>query len=82
MATAALRKKRKRQRRAAEAAKYRAKVKPEELDYKNIPLLQRLTSAQGKLFSRKRSGLPADLQRKAAQVLKQARFLALMPFVS
>ncbi len=59
-----------------------AKVKMEDLDYKNIALLQRLTSAQGKLFSRKRSGLPAPMQRRAALAVKRARFMALLPFVS
>jgi small subunit ribosomal protein S18 len=56
--------------------------KAEDLDYKNTPLLQRLTSAQGKMFSRKRTGLNAEFQRKAALALKRARFMALMPFVS
>lgn len=59
-----------------------AGMKAEEIDYKNVALLQRLTSAQGKLFSRKRTGLPADLQRKAALALKRARFVGLMPFVT
>ena len=44
--------------------------------------LQRLTSAQGKLFSRKRTGLDAKCQRVAALALKRARFLALMPYVT
>ncbi len=59
-----------------------AGVKAAEIDYKNVALLQRLTSAQGKLFSRKRTGLPADLQRKVALALKRARMMGLMPFVS
>jgi small subunit ribosomal protein S18 len=54
----------------------------EDIDYKNVQLLQRLTSAQGKMFSRKRTGLSADAQRKATVALKRARFMALMPFVS
>lgn len=57
-------------------------VKPEELDYKNVALLQRLVSAQGKLFGRKRTGLTAALQRELANEIKRSRFLALMPFVS
>jgi len=59
-----------------------AGAKAEDLDYKNVVLLQRLTSAQGKLFSRKRTGLSANYQRRAALALKRARFLALMPFVT
>ena len=77
-------KKRKRKtRRPGEATRLRgAPINIAELDYKNVPLLQRLTSAQGKLFSRKRSGLNAMAQRRAALALKRARHLALMPFVS
>ncbi|MGE3182398.1 MAG: 30S ribosomal protein S18, partial [Phycisphaerae bacterium] len=55
---------------------------PEEIDYKNVALLKRLTSAQGKLFGRKRTGLSAELQRKVARELKRARYIAMMPYVS
>ncbi len=55
---------------------------PAEIDYKDVPTLQRLVSAQGKLFSRKRTGLDAECQRKVALALKRARFMALMPYVT
>lgn len=58
------------------------KIEPEEIDYKNVALLKRLTSAQGKLFGRKRTGLTAELQRKVAKELKRARYMAMMPYVS
>lgn len=78
-----VRRRRKKARRAAEAAKLRGtRVTIEELDYKNIAVLQRLLSAQGKMFSRKRSGLSAPLQRAATQAVKRARFMALLPYVS
>ncbi len=51
------------------------------IDYKDVPLLQKLVTAQGKLLSRKRSGNCAGCQRKTAVALKRARFMALMPFV-
>jgi small subunit ribosomal protein S18 len=73
----------KKTRRGAEAARFRGpRVKVDEIDYKDVPTLQRLTSAQGKLFSRKRTGLDAECQRKVALALKRARFLALMPYVT
>ncbi|MFH1748520.1 MAG: 30S ribosomal protein S18 [Planctomycetota bacterium] len=76
-------KRKKRVRRTIEAARLRAgKTPKEEIDYKNIILLQRVTSAQGKLFSRKRTGLDAQCQRRAALALKRARFLAMMPYVT
>lgn len=69
--------------RTSDTSRFRGvRVKPGEIDYKNVPLLQRLTSAQGKLFSRKRTGLNAELQRKAALALKRARFMALLPYVT
>lgn len=76
-------KKRRRARRSADATRFRApKLKTEEIDYKDVATLQRLTSAQGKLFSRKRTGLSAEAQRKVALALKRARFMALMPYVT
>ncbi len=76
-------KKKRKPRRSAESSRYRGvQVKLEEIDYKNVALLQRLTSAQGKLFSRKRTGLNAEAQRKVAVALKHARHMALMPFIT
>ena len=73
----------KKSRRSADSARMRAPhLRPEEIDYKDVPLLQRLTSAQGKLFSRKRTGLDAECQRKVALALKRARYMALMPYVT
>lgn len=74
---------RKRARRATEAARLRApRVDPDEIDYKDVATLQRLISAQGKLFSRKRTGLSAECQRKVARALKRARYMALLPYVT
>ena len=50
-------------------------------DYKNVPVLQRLTTQQGKMFSRKRAGNTAWAQRKLKLEIKRARFLALLPYV-
>jgi len=78
-----VRKKRRKARRVQDAARLRGTpVKIEEVDYKNLALLQRLMSAQGKLFSRKRSGLPAPIRREVSRAVKRARFIALLPYVS
>lgn len=77
------RKRKRKSRRAGERTRFRGpKVKLEEIDYKDVATLQRLTSAQGKLFSRKRSGLNAPAQRRVALAVKRARFMALLPYVS
>ncbi|MEW6253021.1 MAG: 30S ribosomal protein S18 [Planctomycetota bacterium] len=73
----------KRARQAAEASRNRGpRVKAADIDYKDVATLQRLVSAQGKLFSRKRTGLNAECQRRVALALKRARFMALLPYVT
>lgn len=54
--------------------------KIEEIDYKDVVLLTKLCTAQGKLFSRKRSGNCAKHQRQVKVAVKRARFMALMPY--
>ena len=51
------------------------------IDYKDTGSLQKLTTSQGKVFSRKRSGNCAKHQRMAKTAIKRARFLALLPYV-
>lgn len=76
-------KKKKKARRLQEQSRVRApKVNIEDIDWKDVAFLQRLVSAQGKLFSRKKTGLDAAAQRAVSRALKRARFMALMPFVT
>lgn len=58
----------------------RDKVK--EIDYKDVGSLQKLTTQQGKIFSRKRSGNCARHQRSARRAIKRARFIALIPYLA
>ena len=53
----------------------------EYLDYKDVQLLSKHCSAQGKLFSRKRTANSAKYQRMVQAAVKRARFMALMPYV-
>ena len=50
------------------------------LDYKDVQMLAKLTTAQGKIFPRKRSGNCAYHQRQVRAAVKRARIIALMPF--
>ena len=52
------------------------------IDYKDVETLKRLCTAQGKLFSRKRSGNCAKHQRQLKRAVKRARTMALLPFVA
>ena len=74
---------RERKKRYHEQSKCRfCRDKVKEIDYKDVPALQKLTTQQGKMFSRKRSGNCAKHQRSARRAIKRARFLALLPYVS
>ncbi|MEK6559402.1 MAG: 30S ribosomal protein S18 [Planctomycetota bacterium] len=54
----------------------------QEVDYKDTQYLPKLTTAQGKLFSRKRSGNCARHQHSVKNSIKRARFMALLPYVA
>lgn len=54
----------------------------EQLDYKNVYVLRRLITSQGKIFSRVRSNLHAKHQRQLRTAVLRARMLALLPFVA
>lgn len=51
------------------------------LEYKNVELLRRFISAGGRLLGRRFTGLTSDEQRRVAKLVKEARMLALLPFV-
>ncbi len=57
------------------------KDKVETVDYKDVRTLHRLSTPQGKLFSRKRSGTCAAHQRQVKRAAKRARFMALLSYV-
>ncbi len=52
------------------------------VDYKNADDLRRLLTPNGKIQGRKRTGMTAKEQRMAAQAIKRARFMALLPYTS
>ena len=52
------------------------------VDYRDIDTLRRLMSPNGKIYGRKRTGLNAYRQRLAAQALKRARYMGLLPYTS
>ena len=52
------------------------------IDYKNIDLILKFTTSQGKLYSSKRSGNSTRAQAKMKRHLKYARYMALIPYVT
>jgi len=77
--TRSRRKKRSRYREQAKCRFCRDKV--DDVDYKDLGTLSKLTTQQGKILSRKRSGNCARHQRSSKRAIKYARFLGLMPYV-
>nr|YP_010892650.1 ribosomal protein S18 [Pleurozia subinflata]YP_010931975.1 ribosomal protein S18 [Pleurozia acinosa]YP_010932061.1 ribosomal protein S18 [Pleurozia gigantea]URH13467.1 ribosomal protein S18 [Pleurozia subinflata]WKR34997.1 ribosomal protein S18 [Pleurozia acinosa]WKR35083.1 ribosomal protein S18 [Pleurozia gigantea] len=54
----------------------------EFIDYKNISLLRRFISEQGKILSRRTNRLTSKQQRLLTVAIKRARVLALLPFLN
>jgi small subunit ribosomal protein S18 len=52
------------------------------IDYKDASFLLKFVNEQGKVLPRRITGTSLKYQRKVAQAVKRARFLALMPFVT
>jgi len=52
------------------------------IDYKNWQQLKRFTSSYGKIVPKRRSGVCSKHQRKLAEAIKRARFMALLPYVA
>jgi small subunit ribosomal protein S18 len=52
------------------------------VDYKDVAMLVKLCSPQGKILARRKTGNCAWHQRLVSQAIKRARFLALLPHVT
>nr|YP_009313914.1 Ribosomal protein S18 [Hommersandiophycus borowitzkae]SCW22168.1 Ribosomal protein S18 [Hommersandiophycus borowitzkae] len=67
-------------------ALYHKKLSPlnntEVLDYKDIDLLRKFITEQGKILPRRSTGLTSKQQKKLTKAIKQARILALLPFLN
>jgi len=55
--------------------------KTQEIDYKNVELLKRYITEEGKIRPRRQTGTCAKHQRALATEIKRSRHVALLPFV-
>lgn len=53
-----------------------------EIDYKNIDLMKRYITEDGKIRPRRQTGTCAKHQRAVAAAVKKSRFIALIPYTS
>ncbi|MGL5082938.1 MAG: 30S ribosomal protein S18 [Microcoleaceae cyanobacterium] len=65
---------------------FRRQVSPVDpkipIDYKNVELLRRFVTERGKILPRRITGLTCKQQRDLTKAIKQARILAMVPFVN
>ena len=54
--------------------------KDQNIDYKNVELLKRYITDDGKIRPRRQTGTCAKHQRQVAAAIKQSRQIALLPF--
>jgi len=60
---------------------YISKNNIKDIDYRDVELLKRFTSAYGKIMPKKRTGAHTRHQRKVARAVKNSRIMGFMPFV-
>ena len=67
-------------------AVYRRKISPlpinEVIDYKDVELLSKFLTEQGKILPRRMTGLTTKQQTRLTKAVKRARMLSLLPFVN
>ena len=65
---------------------YRRKLSPlkttDVIDYKDVELLSKFLTEQGKILPRRVTGLTTKQQTRLTKAVKKARILALLPFIS
>jgi small subunit ribosomal protein S18 len=59
-----------------------SEVRPDDVDYKNIPLLSRFLDRRGRILSRRKTRVSAKVQRRIVTAIKRARHLALLPYTA
>ena len=60
---------------------YFTKNKVKFIDYKNVELLKKFISSSGRISPRRLTGTSAKYQRELARAIKNARYMALLPYV-
>ena len=60
---------------------YFTKNKITHIDYKDVELLKKFISPSGKIAPRRLTGTCAKSQRQLARAIKNARYMALLPYI-
>ena len=60
---------------------YFTKNKIKHIDYKDVELLKKFITPSGKISARRITGTSAKYQRQLARAIKNARYMALLPYI-
>ncbi len=60
---------------------YFTKNKIKHIDYKDVELLKKFISGSGRISPRRVTGTSAKYQRELARAIKNARYMALLPYI-
>lgn len=60
---------------------YFTKNKIDHIDYKDVELLSKFITPNGKISARSQTGTSAKYQRELAKAIKNARFMGLLPYM-
>lgn len=52
------------------------------IDYKDVELLKKFITQSGKISARRVTGTSAKYQRQLARAIKNARYMALLPYIA
>ena len=52
------------------------------IDYKDVKTLKKFINPNGRIISRRRSGVASRSQRKVSNAIKRARFMGFLPFIN
>ena len=61
---------------------YFTKNKVKYIDYKDVELLKKFITPNGKIASRHTTGTSAKYKRELAKAIKNARFMGLLPYIA
>jgi len=55
---------------------------PKDIDYKDVETLKKFLTPHARIQARKRTNVSSKTQRKIAEAIKRARFMALLPYTA
>ncbi|MDD2709654.1 MAG: 30S ribosomal protein S18 [Verrucomicrobiae bacterium] len=67
-----------RRKRISPASRRRPNIRLEDLDYRNVEVLKKFVTEDGRILSRQYTGLPTHFQRQLAKAIKRARNVLLI----